>query len=144
MPDTADLVVTTPDGQIKLVVEAKTKADATDTWIAKMRKNLLVHDAIPRSPYFILALPDHFYIWKDVTTAATTPPTYSLDSREILEPYLPEHLKDSARNLSLEGLEVVVRTWLEDFVKGEWTTTPESPLFALHELVKNGTVQSGA
>ena len=61
----ADIAVFSRDYRITLVVEVKGQKHATDEWAAKLRRNLLAHDMIPPSQYFLLALPDHFYLWKE-------------------------------------------------------------------------------
>jgi hypothetical protein len=61
----ADVAVYSPDGKLQLVVEIKNRPGASAEWVAQMRRNLLVHAVIPPSPYFLLALPDFFYLWID-------------------------------------------------------------------------------
>ncbi len=147
MPDVADFVVQSPDDKVQLVVEAKTKPDASALWAAHMRRNLIAHAAVPSTPYFILALPDHFYMWKNAQSAGTVTPDYVIDTREVLRPYL-ESLKSSVRDLSEQSFELVVRTWLEDLVKADLGPGREGPQqkwlldSGLYERVRDGTVKT--
>lgn len=151
MSDSPDFVVRAPDDdRVKLIVEAKTKSDASPQWAARMRRNLVQHGAIPSSVYFILALPDRFYFWRDARTAGTLPPDFEIESKQQLEPYL-RAIKSawSLRDLSEESFELLVRNWLEDFVKTDWTKATESNFkewllsSGLYESIRNGEVERG-
>jgi len=147
MREAVDFVVASPDDEVKLVVEAKSRSGASSTWAAQFRRNLVAHGTLRSSAYFILALPDHFYVWKDARLAGTAPPDFEAESQGLLAPYL-RSLSTSARDLSEESFEVVVRTWLEDLVRqspsiDRATETPKW-LVELSESVKNGTVKTNA
>src|SRR5215831_18277134 len=73
-----DIAVYSPDGQLQLVVEAKSQQQTSREWAARFRRNLLVHDVIPPANYFLLAMPDHLYLWKDGVNLAEAPPTYEI------------------------------------------------------------------
>ena len=60
-----DIAVYSPNNELQLIVEVKNKIGATPEWAANMRRNLSIHSIVPYSPYFLLALPDYFYLWKD-------------------------------------------------------------------------------
>ena len=62
MKGLADFVVHSPDDLVQLVVEVKSVKGATDEWAAKMRRNLLAYAVIPNSRFFLLALPEYFYL----------------------------------------------------------------------------------
>ena len=118
MSDRDDFVVRSPDDKIQLVVEAKTNLEASGDWAAQVRKNLLRYQMVPASPYFILALPDHFYVWKHADRVGTAQPDLTIDARDVLSPYL-KALTSRLEDLSGESFGLVVRTWLEDLVKAE-------------------------
>src|SRR5687767_14768726 len=87
-----DFVIRTQDDQILLIVEAKKRINASAEWAAQMRHNLIAHGALPPAPYFLLALPDKFFLWKQQQTSQMVLPDYEFDADEALRPYL-ESLK---------------------------------------------------
>ena len=53
-----------------------------------MRRNMLAHGVVPNSRFFLLALPDRLYLWKDVgNTPDLVEPTYEVDATPFFEPY---------------------------------------------------------
>ena len=85
----ADVAVYNPDGKLQLVVEIKNRSGASAEWVAQMRRNLLIHAVIPPSPYFLLALPDFFYLWIDAMSVhELASPDYQIKAAEVLAPYL--------------------------------------------------------
>lgn len=100
--------------QLQLVVEVKGKSGATREWAARMRRNLVAHLDIPNSPYFLLALPDHFYLWcSDPSPSAVVPPDYDIDPAPLLAPYV-DNDRPAPRVISEYGLTLAVSSWLTD------------------------------
>ncbi len=138
-----DIVVYSVDKTPQLVIEIKTKKGASPEWATKLRRNLIVHGVIPASPFFLLILPDHLYLWKDSSSMEVLLPDYVIDASPILTPFL------KATNLSLntisgEGLELVVDFWLNELIDSELPDdkTGFDWLYAsgLYEAIKNGSV----
>ena len=115
MVDFADFLVTSPDSRVQLAVEAKRHTGANPAWAATFRRNLLAHATGPRAPYFLLALPDHFYLWRDAPAGESVLPQYTIDARAELSPYLAALRSDPAQ-LSGEGFELLVQAWLSDLL----------------------------
>lgn len=115
MVDFADFLVTSPDDRVQLAVEAKRHTGADPAWAAAFRRNLLAHTAGPGAPYFLLALPDRFYLWRDAPAGESVPPQYTIDARAELAPYLAALRTDPAQ-LSGEGFELLVQAWLGDLL----------------------------
>jgi hypothetical protein len=143
MADAVDFVVKSPDNETQLVVEATSSMSLTKNWPAHMRRNLLQHTGHWPHAYFILARPDRLFIWEDGHKAGTVQPDNTLDTKEVLGPYLNKAV-GSLGGLSGESFEIVVRTWLEDVVSSG-TSLGEKPaqLTGLYNRIKNGTVTSG-
>ncbi len=147
MPDTVDFVVKSPDDEIQLLVEAKSRSDATALWASHFRRNLIAHSAMQTAPYFILALPDRLYLWKDATSAGTVTPDYTVDTGAVLQPYLSS-IKSPLRDLTEQSFELVIRSWLEDLVKKNIKPDPQSPGqrwlidSGLYDRVKDGKVKT--
>ena len=60
----AVFAVIDPRGALALIAEAKAKVGASPTWAAQLRRNLMTHWGPAKSKYFLLAMPDKFYLWK--------------------------------------------------------------------------------
>ena len=111
-----DIAVYSPDRKLQLVVEIKNKLGASAEWVTRMRHNLLTHSFIPHVPYFLLVLPDFFYLWTDTTSMnSLAKPDYKIEAAKILAPYLKS--TRSLNNLSGYGLELLTISWLEDTVR---------------------------
>jgi hypothetical protein len=145
-----DIAVYSPDNKLQLVVEVKNKKGATAEWAANMRRNLFAHSVVPNSPYFLLALPDHFYLWKNPgSTIDIKPPDYTANSKPILEPYLNKssHYLDT---MSEYGLELIINSWLNKIVNANLTRETANPHEAwlldsgLYNAIKHGYVKTEA
>src|SRR5919202_1159445 len=107
-----DIVVYRPDERVLLVAEVKNIRGASAEWAAQMRRNLLVHGIVPNAPFFLLALPDHFYLWKDGKSIQdTVPPDYEVETAVALGAYT-ERLGIPLEDLSEPSLELLVTSWL--------------------------------
>ncbi len=114
MRNIADMTVYTPQGQLSLVVEVKNKRGTSREWTAKMRRNILAHGELPSSKLFLLALPDHFYVWKDAATLpAESIPTYDINPEPFLRPYY-EKAGIASDIVSRESFELIVSSWLNE------------------------------
>ena len=126
-----DFVVRSPDDRIVLAVEARRQANASPEWAAQMRRNWAVHGVLPETPYFLLASPDKFYLWKCAPANQAVPPDFQFDAGDALRPYL-ELMRFPLDELSPAGFDSIVRLWLEDLVRengsGRWTWLHESGL----------------
>ena len=113
----ADMAIYDKTGQLALVVEAKNKLHTSSSWAAKMRRNMLAHGLMPNPRFFLLALPDRFYLWKnDGVVSEITPPNYEVDPRPFLQTYYnwPER---SLISLTGESFELVVSSWLSKLLQ---------------------------
>jgi hypothetical protein len=143
----ADIVVTSPDETPQLVVEVKNKTGTTPGWAASMRRNLLVHGAVPRTRFFMLALPDRFYLWKEKDTAWDAPADYVIDATEFLTPYAGTD--GGAREaVSAFALELMVSAWLNDLIRAEQIDPDERLSWfyesGLRDAIRHGTVRTEA
>jgi hypothetical protein len=107
-----DLIAYNRDSQIVLVVEVKSKLGSTSKWVAQLRRNLLAHGNFPNAPYFLMAFPDYFYLWKNIKSAhELIEPTYTIDAHPILQPYFEQSSIESEQ-VSGESLELIITSWL--------------------------------
>jgi hypothetical protein len=147
MNQQADFAVYSPDERLQLIVEVKNKNGATADWAAHMRRNLFVHSAVPNAPFFLLALPDRFYLWTHAPALPeATPPDYEIDATAIVAGYT-----DSPKlHLSEYSLELIVNSWLNNLINSDLTQETAGPhekwLFdsGLYEAIKDGSVKTAA
>jgi hypothetical protein len=116
MDSRLDLAAYNQDDELILIVEVKTKLDASKEWAAKLRRNIFAHGLLPHAKFFLLALPDRFYLWKDVGNNPTEiEPTYTIDARPILTPYF-EQAGVTPDQISGVSFELIVASWLSELV----------------------------
>ena len=125
----ADVVVHDREGRTVLVVEPKSRLDATGDWAARTFRNLYAHGSVPDVPYFMLALPDAFYLWKDPERRALeafvdgrggeeVAPDYAVPAWEIVRPYLGG--KDvSPHEVSTYAMEMIVGAFVADVLNSD-------------------------
>jgi hypothetical protein len=149
MSSRADIAVYNNEGKSTLVVEVKNKSGTTAEWAARMRRNIVVHSLLPSARFFLLALPDRFYLWKDKPLPQVEKPTYEIDPLPFLTPYF-EEIGVRPENLSSEGFELLMVSWLNELLQAselpetlkqnnEWLV--ESGLL---DAIKHGRVASEA
>jgi hypothetical protein len=114
-----DIAVYSPDHNLLLVVEIKGTPKSDRRWAAKLRRNLVVHGEVPASPYFLLVVPDHLYLWKNEISDEAVPPTYSADTQTVLQKYLPKWKNFKHEPLSERGLELAVQSWLSELTTAD-------------------------
>ncbi|MCH7745936.1 MAG: hypothetical protein IIC84_07685 [Chloroflexi bacterium] len=147
MTQHADIEVYTPQSGIQLVVEVKTKRGETDEWAAKFRRNLFAHQSIPSSRFFLIALPEHLYLWRDKTSPDLIPADYKVRTKDVLRPYLEQISLEELDGLSFEFL---VKAWLDDLIWSKLTREEAGPglewVFdsGLYESIRHGEIRTEA
>ncbi len=122
----ADIAVYSREGSLSLVAETKNRPLATQTWAAEYLRNLIdYYGAATGAPYFLLALPDSFYLWRtgpNLSHSGHAPdpigkldPHYRADAKPLLRPYL-EDIGLPLDDLSEAGFALLVSAWLSDVV----------------------------
>ncbi|WP_413174769.1 hypothetical protein [Anabaena azotica] len=112
----ADIAVHGKDRNLQLLVEAKNKRGASKIWAAKMRRNMYAHGLLPEAPFFLLALPDKFYLWKNKGSFTDLiDADYEINPEPFLQPYYPpEYI--SKYDISSEGFELIISAWLHQLL----------------------------
>lgn len=105
-------------GQLILSVDVRKLLDKSHEWVLQLRHNLLEHDNISNSPYFLLAMPDHFYLWQnnDVMKAESEP-SYTIDARPLLARYF-ENTDLSPVNIDGDTFDLIISAWLGNLIYG--------------------------
>lgn len=143
-----DIAVYSTDGRPQLVVEVKGLVNKTPDWAAMLRHNLTGDLPPQRANYFILALPDRFYVWQNAQDPAPRRPDVELDTAEVLHRYMPR--PESSRVGWRESeLELSVAAWLDDLVRAGvavpdvgWVR--ELARIGLLDSIRGGEVRVGA
>ncbi|MDY7015706.1 MAG: hypothetical protein SVX43_19360 [Cyanobacteriota bacterium] len=111
-----DLLVENSDGRIILAVEVKRKNNVSPEWAAQFRHNILARGIFyPKTPYFLMAFPEQFYLWTD---AEAYEPNYTIDARPILQPYF-ERAGVTAERISGQSFVLIIASWLEEMIHAE-------------------------
>lgn len=116
MPNRTDIAGYDNEGNLRLVVEVKNKTGTTTDWAARMRRNLLIHNVIPNAPFFLIALPDRFYLWKSAPLEGDDRPTYEVDPAPILSQYF-SRAGVQPENMSGNGFELLLLSWLTELLQ---------------------------
>jgi hypothetical protein len=111
-----------------------------------MRRNLLAHGILPNAPYFLLALPDHFYLWKDARPPLDgEKPDYEIDSAAILEPYFEKigfDMQQLNEQLNGASFELLLTSWLWELVRGTDLVDTYLASEANNWLVESGLLEA--
>ena len=135
-----DLAAYGKDGQLALVVEIKSRLHTSADWAARMRRNLFSHGIVPRSEYFMLAMPENLYLWHDRRSGSeTAEPYYIVNARPLFKRYLDVAIEDAIA-LSDESLEILVGSWIRDLMARGLPVDLPGPQRGM--LVKSGLVDA--
>ena len=116
-----DLLVSDRYGQPTLTVEVKSKIGTSPDWVAKLRRNILAHGILPPTPYFLIAFPDKFYLWKNnskVNLIDEREPDYIIDASSIIQPYFKE-IGIQENQIRDSSLEMIIVSWLNEIMYSE-------------------------
>jgi hypothetical protein len=107
-----DILVYNKKRQLVVVVVTANQKGKPREWAAEYRRNLYVNGELPKTPFFIIALPDHFYLWKEVEDDGIVNPTYEMDPRFSLRGFLKSSGL-SPDKLSPSSFEFLVSGWFD-------------------------------
>ena len=135
-----DFVAYNPDGKVVLLAEVKSRHGTSDIWAAKLRRNMLEHDVLPRAAYFLIATPDRIYGWRQGNLPPVDgPPQFSIDAQNALGPYFSK-LGQTSAEISPAAFELLVLTWLTDLARSSGDQLERDP--SLRSLYESGLLSS--
>jgi len=147
MKKRADIAVYDADYVLQLVVEIKKQPDADTQWATQMRCNLLRYEVTPNAPYFLLALSDNFYLWKNSNSVGDKAlPDYIINANGVLSPYFDQSCW-SLNEISQYSFEILVNNWINTLVDSELNNEKMDKELAwlfdsgLYETIKHGSVR---
>jgi hypothetical protein len=112
----ADLAAYDKNGRLALVVEIKSRQHTSADWAARMRGNLFAHGIMPKSEYFMLAMPDNLYLWHEKgVDSENSEPDFIINTKPLFQRYLDPAIVD-ASSISGKSLEILVGSWINDLI----------------------------
>ncbi len=157
-----DIAACSPNGEIQLVAEVKNKLNSSANWAKKVYNRAINNSVVSNAPYFMLALPDQFYLWKrNENFAQTIEPHFALNPQKFIKPYLAAKslkindvgvvVEDEFRNEPYSVIEkhyrfqTIVKEWLSDIITLNSELPDELRYFlvssGLYEKIRNGFVE---
>ncbi|HVN28196.1 MAG TPA: hypothetical protein VMT64_06900 [Candidatus Binataceae bacterium] len=111
----SDIAVLNKQGEPVLLVEVKNNPGTSKEWASKLRRNIMAHGLLPHVPYFMVATPDHFYLWKNAGNhAEELEPNYDLDPHALSDRrFVPDE------KVGPFEFETKVASWLTDMLRPE-------------------------
>ncbi|MEO8129980.1 MAG: hypothetical protein ABJF23_23505 [Bryobacteraceae bacterium] len=137
-----DFIAYDADGAVVLLLEAKSRHGISDSWAAKLRRNILAHGGLPNAMYFLIATPERMYGWKLEAAELSpheVPPDFTVDAQKVLAPYFAKFNQDPA-NIGPRAFELLVLTWLTDMAKSPENRLELDP--SLSYLSESGLLSS--
>jgi hypothetical protein len=140
----ADIAVFSSDYSLQLIIEIKTKKNASIEWASQYRHNLFVHNELPKSPYFMFVLPDQIFVWTNAIIDFDRKPDYQLETTAVLGTSLASELP----SISQFGLALITRAWLYLLTMSDLSPRELEPHqqwlieSGLYQAIKRGSVAS--
>lgn len=135
-----DFIAYNREGKVVLLAEAKSRHGTSDTWAAKLRRNMLAHGILPNSQYFLIATPERIYGWRQENLPPIEiPPQFTVDAQKALAPYFSK-LGQSPAEISPAAFELLVLTWLTDVARSSGDQAERDP--SLRSLSESGLLSS--
>ena len=123
----ADITAYDKDGQLAAVIEVKNRMGTSRDWATETRQILYSNGLVPKARFFLFAMPDRIYCWKNNASASeAVEPDYEIDARPILEPYFR---RSGLKPESLMGntFSFLVASWLSELILADRLGTHPQP-----------------
>lgn len=133
-----DLLVKNRDGDPILIVEVKRQMNVSQEWVTQLRRNLFSAAVFPKSPYFLIAFPDKFYLWANTSTSKDAP-DYIIDAKPLIQKYF-EKTGTQPNQISGISFEIIIASWLQEIIFSE--ELPEHINKNQSWLIESGLYQS--
>lgn len=142
----ADVAVFDKSGNLQLVVEAKNMRLDEDMprRAIQIRRNLLAHSGIPDSPFFLIAFPHHFFLWKR-GTPEDRQADYSVDTETYFKSFANKW-RQSFEKMSGIEFEQLVSQWIKELSNSDDASKiPDwAQASGLYDAIRNGSVVTEA
>ena len=105
-----DILVYDKKHQLVVTVVTMNHRGKPQNWAIKLRRNLYVNAKLPKTPFFVIAMPEHFYLWKDVEDEGEIVPTYEMVHRFTLQSFF-KNSGLSVEELDRDTFELLTNAW---------------------------------
>jgi hypothetical protein len=99
-----------------VAVESRNIESPSAEWAAKFLSNILEEGDVPECPYFLLALRNRIYLWRNAKLPVALP-DFEGDTADALEPHLVR-LRRPLAGLSLDSFRMLIEALLFEIVMG--------------------------
>jgi len=103
-------------GKPVVAVESRNIEAPSAEWAAKYLTNILEEGDVPECPYFLLALRNRLYLWRNPKLPVSLP-DFEGDTSDALEPHLVR-LRRPLSDLSLNSFRMLIEGLLFEIVMG--------------------------
>jgi hypothetical protein len=135
-----DFVAYNSNGTVVLLAEAKSRRGTSESWAAKLRRNMLAHGLLPNSQYFLIATPERMYAWRqEDLPPSDVLPQFTVDAQKALAPYFAK-LKQDPASIGPQAFELLILTWLTDIARSAGDQPDVDP--SLRSLFDSGLLSS--
>jgi hypothetical protein len=93
-----------------VAVESRNIESPSAEWAAKFLSNILEEGDVPECPYFLLALRNRIYLWRNAKLPVALP-DFEGDTADALEPHLVR-LRRPLAGLSLDSFRMLIEALL--------------------------------
>jgi len=116
-----DIAVFDRREQIVLAVDTRNLRHKGAEWAEGLHRHLAEYDNLPTSPYFLLAMPDRFYLWSNgIGRDDNHAPDYVINSAPLLRPFF-EGITIDENEIDRHSFEMIVFSWLAQYVHASET-----------------------
>lgn len=143
MPGRSDIVVYTADAQPLIDVEVKGGKESSPERANAVRNGLPSNSPGRNARFFALAYRSGLFLWEGSSSPHSLPSWAPL--KDVLRDYA-RSVKDPDENLRIEGLSLVLHSWLDDLAAGIRKPKPASEAdqllvrLGIHEQMRLGRV----
>jgi len=136
-----DLVAYDHLGQIVLIIEAKSRTNRSISWATQLRCSFNQMDSIlPLSQYFMLALPDKLYRWKNNAPCFDLMATsFEINPEPFFGPYYKKE-NNNPNDLSGSSFELILNSWINELVP--CGPSPDLPNDQREILLQSGLIDA--
>jgi hypothetical protein len=128
-----DIIVYSPENKPTLIVQIKAIKEGKPDELERTRQALMDAYRSSEASHYLVIQRNGIFLWKKGAAAGTLPEHASLKS--VLREYAAS-ISDPELSLRRDGLEMVVRSWLDDLTIG--IRSPKSNVEADQLLVSSG------
>ena len=102
-------------GRLQLGIEVRTALDTTVEYITEWKQNIFSHEEPLDLPFWMMAFPDRFYLWKNPHQFPESEPDYVIDARPLLQDYFSS-TGIRVEKINIGAFELMISSWLSQII----------------------------